>query len=80
MKSLVQEDDSRTRSRVFSDAESEELERAGGGDGRVYEISFRADDGKGGSCSGSVRVGVPHSQNGAAAVDSGQRFDSTSAP
>lgn len=24
-------------------------ERAGGGDGRAYEISFRADDGKGGS-------------------------------
>ena len=46
----------------------------------MYEISFRADDGKGGSCSGSVRVGVPHSQNGAAAVDSGQRFDSTSSP
>lgn len=55
-------------------------ERAGSGDGRVYEISFRADDGKGGSCSGGVRVGVPHSQNGAAPVDSGQRFNSTASP
>lgn len=55
-------------------------ERAGGGDGRVYEISFRADDGQGGSCSGTVRVGVPHSQNGAAPVDSGQLFDSTASP
>jgi len=52
-------------------------ERDGNGDGRVYAIAFRADDGRGGSCTGSVRVGVPHSQNGAPAVDSGQRFDST---
>jgi hypothetical protein len=55
-------------------------ERAGNGDGRVYAIGFRADDDRGGSCSGSVSVGVPHSQNGAAPVDNGQAFDSTIVP
>jgi len=34
-------------------------ERDGNGNGRVYHISFRADDGKGDSCTGVVRVGVP---------------------
>jgi hypothetical protein len=30
------------------------------GDGRVYAIHFDADDGNGGSCSGTVNVSVPH--------------------
>jgi hypothetical protein len=51
-------------------------ERHGKGDGRVYEIRFVADDGNGGICSGSARVGVPHNQ-GRAPVDSGQAYDST---
>jgi hypothetical protein len=51
-------------------------ERSGGKDGRVYAIRFQADDGKGGSCSGSVSVSVPHDQGGTA-VDSGQLFDAT---
>jgi hypothetical protein len=34
-------------------------ERAVGGNGRVYEVSFMASDGQGGSCTGSVHVGVP---------------------
>jgi len=47
-------------------------ERSGKGDGRVYRIAFTASDGKGGTCSGVVTVGVPHDQRpGAAAVDSG---------
>lgn len=56
-------------------------ERAGTGDGRVYEIFFTASDGIA-SCAGSVLVGVPHSQGKAgkpgqqAAVDSGVRYDS----
>ena len=47
------------------------------GDGRIYEISFSADDGFGGVCEGSVTVGVPHDQgkNGAA-VDSVVRYSS----
>jgi uncharacterized delta-60 repeat protein len=35
-------------------------ERSGSGDGRVYRVSFTASDGAGGSCSGTVTVGVPH--------------------
>jgi hypothetical protein len=53
-------------------------ERSGKGDGRVYVISFTADDGLGGACQGTVTVTVPHDQRpGGAAVDSGQAFDST---
>ncbi len=45
-------------------------ERAGDGDGRVYRIAFTAADEDGGTCSGTVKVGVPHDQSGPAAVDS----------
>ena len=34
-------------------------ERNPKGDGRVYEVSFRASDGQGGTCSGAVGVTVP---------------------
>lgn len=51
-------------------------ERAGTGDGRVYEISFTAYDGNGGSCSSSVTVGVPHDKKDTP-VDSGTIYDST---
>jgi len=61
---------------VGTDTPQVRAERAGIGDGRVYEISFTADDGNGGSCSGSVSVAVPHDK-GKDAVDSGQNFDST---
>src|SRR5439155_2244366 len=44
-------------------------ERSGGGDGRVYRVSFTGSDGKGGSCEGRATVAVPHDQ-GKAAVDS----------
>jgi len=37
-------------------------ERSGSGDGRVYHIRFEAADGRGGSCSGTVTVCVPHDQ------------------
>lgn len=53
-------------------------ERSGTGNGRVYTVSFSADDGKGGSCTGSVHVGVPHDQGqGSVPVDDGQKYDST---
>jgi hypothetical protein len=53
-------------------------ERSGLYGGRLYFISFSADDGKGGACTGTVTVGVPHDQGqGTAPVDSGMRFDST---
>lgn len=53
-------------------------ERSGGGDGRVYHIDFTADDGRGGTCSGSVTVCVPHDRSmSKACVDQGPLFDST---
>ena len=50
-------------------------ERAGRGDGRVYRIAFDAVDGKGGQCSGSVKVEVPH-DNRTSAPDSGSGINS----
>jgi len=53
-------------------------ERSSTGDGRVYQINSTADDGLGGTCSGSVAVSVPKSAKpGQGAVDSGQLYDST---
>ena len=53
-------------------------ERLGSGNGRVYQVSFKAEDGKGGSCTGIVQVSVPHSlQMGLVAIDDGQLYDST---
>jgi hypothetical protein len=37
-------------------------ERSGRGDGRIYPITFVADDGHGGTCDGIVEVCVPHDQ------------------
>src|SRR5207249_3319579 len=54
------------------------VERLGGGDGRVYQVSFTADDGRGGQCSGAVTVCVPHDQRPRHACgDQGPLFDST---
>ncbi|MCP4662334.1 MAG: hypothetical protein GY856_43605 [bacterium] len=55
-------------------------ERSGKGDGRVYHIYFTADDGRGGTCSGEVLVGVPHDQGGGGAIDGGPLYDSTATP
>lgn len=54
-------------------------ERAGPGDGRIYEIDFTASDDRGGTCAGTVTVCVPHAQGGQGrdCVDSGVRYDST---
>jgi hypothetical protein len=46
------------------------------GDGRVYLIGFSATDPLGGSCAGTVRVGVPHDQRGRGAVLSPGRWNS----
>lgn len=54
-------------------------ERSGTGDGRVYVVSFSAQDIHGASCQGTVTVSVPHNQRpGSTAIDSGQIYDSTS--
>jgi hypothetical protein len=53
-------------------------EREGSGNGRVYHIGFTANDGKGGTCSGEVRVGVPKSMGKKGGpVDNGALYDST---
>ena len=73
----------RIASRIKDDGEqpsvlqaSSNLVCSSSGDGRVYVISFTADDGNGGTCSGTVSVEVPTTKKGTA-VDSGQNFDST---
>ncbi len=56
-------------------------ERSGRGDGRVYHVSFTADDGQGGQCTGEVAVCVPHDQRpGAVCGDQGPLYDSTVGP
>ena len=67
---------------VGTDTASVRAERAGGkkdpGNGRVYEISFIADDAHGGQCTGVVSVRVPHNQSkDAVAVNDGAVYDST---
>jgi uncharacterized repeat protein (TIGR01451 family) len=46
-------------------------ERDGTRNGRVYRIAVTVTDGKGGSCTGTALVTVPHDQSGRPAVDSG---------
>lgn len=64
---------------IGSSAASVRSERQGSGNGRVYHISFTANDGNGGTCSGEVTVGVPKSQGKKGGpVDDGALYDSTS--
>lgn len=51
-------------------------ERAGTGDGRVYHVTFVAEDEDGAQTTGTVHVTVPHSVK-STAVDGGPLFDST---
>jgi FtsP/CotA-like multicopper oxidase with cupredoxin domain len=50
-------------------------ERSGNGNGRVYRITFTVSDGRGGTCSRTIFVTVPHDQN-SPAVDSLLVFNS----
>lgn len=53
-------------------------ERSGLGNGRVYLIDFTAADTLGGSCEGTVNLGVPHDQGAnPTPIDEGLRYDST---
>jgi hypothetical protein len=54
-------------------------ERSGRGDGRVYHVTFAADDENGGTCTGEVHVCVPHDEGGACG-DQGALVDSTGGP
>jgi hypothetical protein len=51
-------------------------ERAGGGDGRVYAISFAVSDGKGESCAGTVQVTMRKSPSKPAMLTPGAGYDS----
>ena len=63
---------------VGSPTASVRAERAGSGNGRVYHVAFRADDGRGGSCSDTVRVCVLHDRgHDGFCKDGGPEFDST---
>jgi hypothetical protein len=49
-------------------------ERMGGGNGRVYTITFKVTDSSGNSTMATARVTVPKSQNGSPAVDDGPQY------
>ena len=51
-------------------------ERSGQENGRVYEISYTAQDGQGGECTDSVQICVPHDKKDGC-IDDGQNYDST---
>ena len=52
-------------------------DRDGDGDGRVYTIQFTASDGRGGACSGAVKVCVPHDQGSdLPCIDGGPLYNS----
>jgi hypothetical protein len=54
------------------------VERAGNGNGRVYQVNFTATDAQAGSCSGFVSVTVPlNMKPGNSAVNDGQQYNST---
>jgi hypothetical protein len=52
-------------------------ERSGTGNGRVYQVSFTADDGYGSSCTGAVTVCVPHDRRPGTCVDDRQQYNAT---
>jgi cysteine-rich repeat protein len=63
---------------VGTDVAALRMERSAEGDGRVYRVRFRADDGRGGTCAGVVLVCVRHDQRpGGACGDQGPLVDST---
>lgn len=61
---------------IAADCKSVQLrsERDGGGDGRVYTITFRLRDTHGNVTTATKKVVVPHDQGGGAAVDSGVHY------
>jgi len=62
---------------VRTDTASLRAERLGNGNGRVYQLTFVASDGKGGETIGTVRVYVTHDQKDYTCIDDGQKYDAT---
>ena len=61
---------------IAGDCKSVQLrsERGGGGNGRVYTITFKVTDASGNVSTATAKVTVPKSQNGSAAVDDGPHY------
>jgi hypothetical protein len=61
---------------IAADCKSVQLrsERVGGGNGRVYTITFKVTDASGNVATATAKVTVPKSQNGAAAIDDGPQY------
>lgn len=61
---------------IAADCKSVQLraERVGGGNGRVYTVTFEVTDVSGNVGTATTTVTVPHSQNGSAAVDDGPHY------
>jgi len=69
------------RSAGAGDAVELRAERDGNGDGRVYRVGVTATNAVGATCTGTVRVAVPHDASGVGpAVDSGGSHDSYGGP
>jgi uncharacterized membrane protein len=62
---------------VGSDVARVRAERAGWGNGRVYEIRYTATSDSGATGEGVIRVNVAHDRAGGEAIDDGQSHDST---
>lgn len=61
---------------IAADCKSVQLrsERVGDGNGRVYTITLNVTDASGNTSTATVKVSVPHAQNGAGAVDDGPHY------
>jgi hypothetical protein len=55
-------------------------ERMGTGNGRVYTITLKLTDASGNVSTATVKVSVPHSQNGSPAVDDGPSYTVNGCP
>jgi hypothetical protein len=66
---------------ISGDCKSVQLraERMGNGNGRVYTITLSVTDSAGNTSTATVKVTVPHSQNGSPAVDDGPQYTVLSA-
>jgi hypothetical protein len=61
---------------IGADCKSVQLraERSGNGNGRVYTITLKVADASNNVATATFKVTVPHSQNGAPAIDDGPHF------
>ncbi len=65
---------------IKQDTVSLRAERAGGGDGRVYRVTFEAEDPLGARCSAVVRVCVPHDRKDQGCIEGPETHNSIVCP